>query len=308
MTLPETSFKELFEVFKRFFEVEQFSGISSPVHRLDPRVKILASVAFILSAIAVDGFTYVSLLACAVLALLFVSRLPKTAFLFRSLPFTIFSAVVVLPVPFITLGVPVTVIQLPFITLTPTFEGIYRAATFVFRVWVCIASGLLLTYTTRFPDIAAGLRGLGVPSLLSSMLLLTYRYALLFVDEALKMLQAKELRTLRKESFIERIRGVGRVAGCLFVKAYEKGEEVYYAMSLRGYGGEVPLNSKFRLGLKDYMFIVAVAAVCIVVASLGWSGPSILVLWFPLFKLVLVEAPLRWLVLVLPSSGGLMVA
>ncbi|MBS7288252.1 MAG: cobalt ECF transporter T component CbiQ [Candidatus Freyarchaeota archaeon] len=305
--MPEASFKDLFEMFERFLDAEKFSSMSSPIHRLDPRVKILASVAFILSAIAVDGFSYILLLVCAVLAMLFASRLLKPSFLYRSLPFTFFSAAVVSPVPFVTLGVPAAIIQLPFITLTMTFEGIYRALTFIFRVWVCIASGLLLTYTTRFPDIAAGLRGLGVPPLISSMLLLAYRYALLFADESLKMLQAKELRTIGKESFLERVMGVGRIAGCLFLRAYERGEEVYYAMSLRGYRGETPHSSK-KLELRDYAFIVAVAAFCLVVTSLGWGGPSILALWLPPFRLVLVEAPLRWLVLVLPLFGGFMVA
>ncbi|MEM2046580.1 MAG: cobalt ECF transporter T component CbiQ [Candidatus Jordarchaeales archaeon] len=307
--MPEVGFKELFELFERFFESERFSGMSSPVHRLDPRVKILASVALILSAISVDGFTYILLLACAVSILLFASKLPKIAFLFRSLPFTIFSSLVVSPIPFVTPGIPAAIIQVSLITLTPTFEGVYRAVTFVFRVWVCIASALLLTFTTRFPDIMAGLRRLGVPSLLSSMILITYRYAFLFADEALKMLQAKELRTFRKEGFLERVRGIGRITGCLFVRAYEKGEETYYAMILRGFqGGEIPLNAKLKLGLSDIIFVVAVAAFCFTVVLLGWGGPSILAFWLPLFRVVLVETPLRWLMFILPLPGGLVVA
>lgn len=301
-------FKEFFELFERLLDAEKFSSIDSPVHMLDPRAKIFASVAIILSAIAVDGLFHLLLLACAVLFLLLVSGLPKAAFLSRSLPFTLFSALVVLPVPFVTPGIPIATIYLPLATVTPTFEGVYRAVTFVLRVWVCISSALLLTFTTSFPGIAAGLRRMGVPALLSLILLLTYRYSFLFADEALRMLQAKESRTLRKEGFLERVRLVGKMAGCLLLRAYEKGEEVYYAMSLRGFHGDMAsAGSNLKLGRVDVVFAAAVAAFCFTVALLG-CGPSILAFWLPLARIVVVKALLRWVVFILPFSGGLAVA
>ncbi|MEM4447316.1 MAG: cobalt ECF transporter T component CbiQ [Candidatus Jordarchaeales archaeon] len=302
-------FKEFFELFERLLDAERFNSINSPVHRLDPRVKILASTAIILSAIAVDGFFYLIPLAFAVLFLLSISRLPRAVFLSRSLPFTLLSALVVLPAPFVTPGVPAATIHLPLVTVTPTFEGVYRAVTFVFRVWICISSALLLTFTTRFPDIAAGLRGMGFPSLLSLILLLTYRYSFLFADEALKMLQAKESRTLKKEGFFERVRLVGKMTGCLLLRAYEKGEEVYYAMSLRGFHGELaPTVSKLKLRACDVAFAVAFTAFCLTVALLGWGGPSFVAFWLPLAKIIVVKALLRWVVLIIPLSGGFAVA
>ncbi len=307
--MPELGFKEFFEFFRWFLEAERFSGLKSPIHRLDPRVKIISSVALILSTLAVEGAAYLLIFAFIVLAVLAASRVPKIPFLSRSMPFTLFSVVVALPVPFITPGVPAALIPFPFATLTPTFEGIYRALTFVFRVWICIAAALLLTFTTRFPDIAAGLRRLGVPPLLSSMLLLTYRYVFLFAEEALTMLQAKELRTMRKERFMERIKGVGRLAGSLLLRAYERGEEVYYAMRLRGFqGGEITQNTSFKLKAGDALFLAGVIAACCSVVFSGWGIPSLIAFWIPPYRVVLVKTLLNWVTLILPLAGGLIIA
>ncbi|MHA1606544.1 MAG: cobalt ECF transporter T component CbiQ [Candidatus Freyarchaeota archaeon] len=305
----EAGFKEFLAFFREFLDVERFGEVNSPIHRLDPRVKIVVPLALIFSALLLDNIGCLLVLAGAIVALLFASRIPKTAFVSRTGAFTLFSVVVMLPVPFMSMGTPITFIQLPFVTLTPTFEGVYRAASFIIRVWVCIASALLLRFTTKFPEMAAGLKGLGVPSLLSSMLLLTYRYIFLFADEAFSMLQAKELRCVRREKFLERVRGVGRIAGNLLLRAYGRGEQVYYAMLLRGFSGGnyIPAKELKPLSKGDVCFAAAFVAFCSAVVALNKATLPFMAVPFPLFTLLILDVLSKWIILFSPFLGVFMV-
>lgn len=110
-------------------------------------------------------------------------------------------------------------------------------ALFLKGTFAVLASYLLIA-TTTIEEICYSLRLLRLPRLLVTVVMLTYRYILLFMQEARRMSLACSLRCPGE-------RGVpaslwGALAGQMLLRAVDRGERVYGSMTLRGFHGEFP--------------------------------------------------------------------
>ncbi|MEM3563244.1 MAG: cobalt ECF transporter T component CbiQ [Candidatus Jordarchaeaceae archaeon] len=257
------SMEELLTFFKDTLLTEKSTSIDSPVHRLDPRVKLLSLVA-IFCAVTLENAVFLGALLVLLLVLVLLSRIPLKLYLAKASFIPLFSLIIALPIPFIVSGNPLTFIHVYGYTyLTVSFEGLYRAVVFVLRVWIASGAAILLISTTNFSSLAVALRKLGVPEIFTSLLLITYRYIFLFAGEALSMVQARNMRSFGKESVLRRIRVVGQMIGSLFIRAYERGEQVYYAMLSRGYTGKIDSYRSQKMKKKDAAFLTLVLSLAL---------------------------------------------
>ncbi|MEM2905798.1 MAG: cobalt ECF transporter T component CbiQ [Candidatus Bathyarchaeia archaeon] len=227
--------KGLLLFFEDTLRIERYAMRSSRIHRLDARVKLLLSLAVVVTAVTVRSLLSLVFLAALIAVLAAVSRVPTRYFLLRSALIPTFSLIMGLPFLFIIPGARAFALSLGDIVLAATWQGAERLAFFVVRVWVCVASVFLLGLTTRFAAVLEAMRRLGVPRLFVDTLMMTYRYLFLFVEEAYRLVVAREARTLLPEGRLRFFRSLGGVLGALFIRAYERGERVYLAMASRGY-------------------------------------------------------------------------
>lgn len=159
---------------------------------------------------------------------------------FVALPFALAAATLIFTRP----GAPLFSLALGGLRLTATDVGLAAFAGVVVRSWLSVQAALLLTATTPFPALLRALRGLGLPALLVSVLGFAYRYMFVLVDEAQRMLRARDCRSAALpgrragRSVAWRAGVTGRMAGTLFLRAYERSERIYVAMLSRGYDGE----------------------------------------------------------------------
>jgi cobalt/nickel transport system permease protein len=227
---------------------------------LDTRVKLVSFVSLIIGAVVIKNVAFYGALFIVLAALVLLSKIPLKLYLVRSSFIPLFSVLLALPLPFIMPGIYLTFIHLyGFQYLTVSFEGLYTAIGFVLRVWLAAGFAVLLISTTKFSNIAIALRKMGAPEILTTLLLITYRYIFLFADEALSMVQARNMRSFNKESRIHKMKVIGQMIGSLFVRAYERGEEVYYAMISRGYIGKMKsYHSTEKLRVKDVAFLALI--------------------------------------------------
>ncbi|MBS7249233.1 MAG: cobalt ECF transporter T component CbiQ [Candidatus Freyarchaeota archaeon] len=269
---------------------EKSTSIDSPVHRLDPRVKLLSLVAIIFCAVALENAVFFGALLVLLLVLVLISRIPLKLYLAKASFIPLFSLIIVLPIPFIVSGNPLTFIHLYGYTyLTVSFEGLYRAIVFVLRVWVATGSAILLISTTKFSSIVMALRKLGVPEIFASLLLITYRYIFLFAGEALFMVQARNMRSFGKESILQRIRVVGQMIGSLFIRAYERGEQVYYAMLSRGYTGKMDSFRSQKMKKKDAAFLALVLALVFVLIFVDLAAYNFTIFNYSHFTFLVID-------------------
>ncbi|HXV99701.1 MAG TPA: cobalt ECF transporter T component CbiQ, partial [Anaerolineae bacterium] len=224
---------------------DRYEGRESLIHYLDPRVKVVATVLFIVSNVLLPDGAWLAFLLSWGFVLL-VSGMAHLAFnytlkrSFVAIPFVLPAVTVMFTLP----GQPILNLPLGFWDLTMTDAGLIRFLSIVMRSWLSIQMAILLTATTQFPDLMHALRHLRVPQILIAVISFMYRYLFVLADEVMRLLRARESRSARLPgrpgggSIPWRARVTGNMAGQLFLRSYERSDRVYNAMLARGYDGQ----------------------------------------------------------------------
>jgi cobalt/nickel transport system permease protein len=228
-----------------FNTFDRYQAGETLIHRLDPRVKIVVTLLFILSNVLLpDGAWLAFSLAWALILL--VSSLAGLGLGYTAkrsavaLPFALAAVTVIFNLP----GQPLFTWNIGSKQLVATDAGLIRFASIVIRTWVSVQMAIVLTATTRFPDLIHALHHLRVPQLLVAIISFMYRYLFVLTDEAMRLLRARESRSARPlggrrgGSILWRARVAGNMVGQLFLRSYERSDRVYNAMLARGYSGQ----------------------------------------------------------------------
>lgn len=256
---------------------DQFQFTESKLHALDPRVKVVAAVAFILSnAILPDG----SWLAFALAWLLLLLANDQSNL---GLGFTLKRSVIALPFALVAvsaifspLGEPLAVWDLGFMTLIPTDFGLIRFASIMLRSWLSVQIAILLVATTQFPDLIHALEHLRLPRTLTTIIAFLFRYLFVLTNEAFRILRAREARSARLPGVSGggnlgwRIKTTGSMAGQLFTRSYERSDRIYQAMVSRGYTGHIRTLNPHHVQRQDWIMVGIAAAGLLLIQLVGW--------------------------------------
>lgn len=112
--------------------------------------------------------------------------------------------------------------------------GVVLFCGLIVKSTLCLFCVVLLSATTRFPEILSVMRRFKVPSLLVTTLALMHRYLFLLADETVRLSRARKSRTFGKGRRWA-WRSSATVIALLFVRASERAERVYDAMCSRGW-------------------------------------------------------------------------
>jgi len=258
--------------------LDPYQPRQSPVHGLDPRVKFILTLGFILTAslAPLGAWPVYILLFALVFSVTILSDLGPGFVLKRSalaLPFVLAA----LPVVFTTDGAPLGSFLLGRWVLTVSLPGLERFISIALKSWISVQAAILLATSTSFPELLVAMRAVGLPRLLVAVVGLMWRYLFVLADEALRLIRARSARSgdsglpgVRKGgSLTWRARVAGGMAGNLFLRAFERSDRIYMAMLSRGYDGEVrtvplpPVESSDLLilgsGLGIFLILLAFA-------------------------------------------------
>ena len=260
-----------------FHAFDQYHFRQSRIHQLDPRIKILVTVGYILSnALLPDG----SWLAFS-LAWLFVLLINDVADVglgfslrrsFIALPFALvaFSAI------FSPSGTPLAEWDLGFITLVPTDFGLIRFFSIMVRSWLSVQIAILLVATTQFPDLIHAFEHLRLPRTLTTIIAFLYRYLFVLSNEALRILRARDARSAGLPgvksggSLPWRIKITGSMAGQLFLRSYERSDRIYNAMISRGYTGHIRTLNPHVMDRVDWFILGISLLALLLIQFVGW--------------------------------------
>ena len=128
-------------------------------------------------------------------------------------------------------------------------------------VYVPIVTGHVdtLMATTTLDSLCCALRKLHVPSLLVTLLLLTFRYVSLLIEQVSVMTEAYHLRAPGQKGL--HISAWGSFLGQLLLRTMDRAGELYDSMQLRGFTGEFPYAAPPRFSGKDAAVLILGAAV-----------------------------------------------
>ncbi|MEW5938465.1 MAG: cobalt ECF transporter T component CbiQ [Chloroflexota bacterium] len=255
---------------------DRYHESDSRLHRLDPRVKVVATTLFILSnALLPDGaWTAFGL---AWLLLLWANGLSRLGldFSFRrsflALPF----ALAALSAIFSPVGVPLAEWHLGPLVLIPTGYGLVKFASILVRSWLSVQAAILLVATTRFPDMLHAFEHLRVPAILTTIVSFLYRYLFVLTDEVMRLMRARESRSAASpgsrsgRSVAWRAKVAGNMAGQLFLRSYERSDRVYNAMLARGYAGQLRTLNPHEMKSGDWSFAALFVVLILILQLIG---------------------------------------
>jgi cobalt/nickel transport system permease protein len=207
--------------------LERYSEGDGPLHRLDARVKLVATLAFVVLVVATPvGWWRPLAVEVLVLALVVgLSGVPPRELLRRWLGFFVlvgFLALMVAPSHPRRAELGLAVVLL----------------TILAKNSLAFLATLVLVNVTPFRKLLVAMRRLGMPLVLVATLQFMYRYLHVLADELDRMVKARRARTFRRSGRLD-WGLLTSLIGVLFLRAFERGERVHAAMVARGWDGTI---------------------------------------------------------------------
>ncbi len=261
--------------------LDRYRQGTSLIHRLDPRLKLLATLAFVLVVTTTPAGSWLafSLLAALAIGMVVVAEVPLLEGLKRSAVALPFAGMVAISLPFTQAGEVVWSGQLWGLALTITDAGLSFFAAVVIKAWLSVMVSGLLVATTPFPDLLKAMRSLRVPAVLTATISFMYRYLFVLMDEAGRLQTARAARSVGSGRTVRwRARILGGMIGSLFIRSYERSERIYAAMLSRGFGGEIRTLTRLTWQARDTWVGLAWVAALVAIAALGRTA-----LWLQLW-------------------------
>ena len=259
---------------------QYFPG-NSPVHKLDPRTKIIAVVLYIVALFLCKSFVSYGIMLALLAVSIKISKVPLKSIVGGLKPIlflAVFTAILNL---FYTPGETVLV---KIWVLTITLEGVLNAFFMVVRIMMLIAGTFLLTYTTSPILLTDGLESLlnplkkiGLPiHELAMMMSIALRFIPTLIEETDKIMSAQRARGADFESgsIIQRAKALIPLLVPLFISSFRRADELAVAMECRCYqGGQGRTRLRqLKYGSNDAVSMVLFIAITVAVGVLGRFG------------------------------------
>lgn len=221
----------------------QYYRTESLLHRLDPRVKIVATFAFIISLFLVKNFIGYLIAGLFLLLCIRLSNVP-VKFIFRGMKAIFFLLILTMVFNlFLTPGIVV----FSFWKLQITKEGIKLALMMGIRLVFLITGSSLMTLTTTPNNLTDGLEKLLGPLKkirvpvheISMMMSIALRFIPILMEETDKIMKAQMARCADFESgsVINRAKNLIPLLVPLFISAFRRANDLAMAMEARCYRG-----------------------------------------------------------------------
>ncbi len=234
--------------------LDRLSSLDTPAHRLDPRAKVLTTMVYLVCVVSFGTYELLPMLPFLLFPVAMISAggLPG-GFLMRKLaavaPFALLVGA------FNPLLDQTVITEVAGIGIT---GGWVSFTSIMLRFLLTTLAALVLVATTGMAGVCAGLQRLGLPDVLSTQLLLLYRYLFVLGEEVMRMARARSLRAVGQ-------RGMGMgvyvsMLGNLLLRTYARADRLYRAMLARGFTGNVRTVSTPRFTARDAVFVA------------GWSA------------------------------------
>jgi cobalt/nickel transport system permease protein len=227
--------------------MDQWSQGASPLHKRDPRAKILALAAFliVLATTAPNAFLTLVIDAVVLVAGILIAGLPLASLLLR--------AMAVLP------------FSLTFGLISWLAGDQLRALGLVEKSYLSTVAVLLVVGTTPLPLLLSGLEALGTPRLLVLVAQFLYRYLFVVSEQAQHIRLAAACRQGIERRRRSGFRAAAGALAVLFARSYYRAEGIHRAMTARAFSGKFALLRRLQFGWADGLFTLAIAAFLILV-------------------------------------------
>lgn len=248
----QKSIHKMKETLSEELVTERYAAGNGILQSMDARLKLGAALLFIIMTGLIRSIPILVCLWAFTVILMFISGLPVFTLqkrIWGIIPLLTLLASIPAMLNIIIDGTPLLMI---YQTSQPTtWLGVhlpasiyvskqgFGAAVFLFlRVGLSISMGVLLTITTPVASLLKSLQIIGIPSLVVMIIEMSYRYLVLLLCLSIEMFEARSLRTVGYLSMKTKRAQFGSSMAALFSRSMTLADEVYLAMTARGYTGQ----------------------------------------------------------------------
>lgn len=256
----------------RDITIGQYYPADSPLHKLDPRVKLFATVIYIIALFCFKGFVGLALISAFLYGVIKISKVP---FKFMTKGLKAIVVLVLITSVFNLFATPGDIVFWQWKSLQVTDAGIIQAVLMTIRLIYLILGTSLMTLTTTPNQLTSGLETALAPlnkinipvHSIAMMMSIALRFIPILIEETDKIMKAQMARGADFENggLVQKAKAMVPLLVPLFVSAFRRAEDLAMAMEARCYnGGEgrtkmKPLKYQ-ALDYKAYVIVVVFLA------------------------------------------------
>lgn len=232
--------------------LEDLTRKNTPVHRIQPSIKLITTIIYIITIISYSPYQVTSLLPYTFYPILLMTfgEIPLKPLLNRVLmvlPFTLFTGVTNMiysrELAFSILNVGITV-------------GMVSFCSILIKTILTVLAVLILVSTTSMNDIIYGMVSLKLPRIFVIQLMLTYRYIRVLLEEVIIMYHAYILRAPKEKGI--KLKDMGLFLGQLIIRSFDRADRIYNAMKCKGFEGSISFSRKEKITKNNWIYMIVV--------------------------------------------------
>lgn len=229
--------------------LDELAAKNTGIHRLHPLIKLLTTLAFIITVVSFPKYEMAALIPLIFypLAVITLADLPGGYLMRQIIP--------ALPLVFF-IG-----IFNPWFDTAPWLIaggcsiswGWVSFISILIKFSLTVLVSFLLVATSGMNEIGAALEQCKIPRIFVTQLLLIFRYLSVLMEEAGNIIQAYSLRSGSGRGVA--VSAWGSMVGQLLLRTMERAGRIYHAMLCRGFTGQLKYLRTYRMGLKDLSYL-----------------------------------------------------
>ena len=240
--------------------LEEFAEGTSFFHRLDPRVKFITLIPYIIVVAIMQGIKYPAFALLVSTLMIIITRINRRKLLNRLGVVNIFILFLWLFLPFSHPGNELFHIG----PLTATSEGFLFALSITLKANAIVLATIAVLGTSEVFSLTHALVHLKFPRKLVYLFFFFYRYISVLHDEYSKMRRAITIRSFQAKTNLHTYRTYAYLVGMLLVRSFDHSQRIYKAMLCRGFTGNFPIISHFELKRRDIIFGILMTFITII--------------------------------------------
>ncbi|MEJ2716652.1 MAG: cobalt ECF transporter T component CbiQ [Deltaproteobacteria bacterium] len=229
--------------------IEEFATGDSPIHRLDPRTKIIAAIVFSVVVALNHSLSATAAAMVFPVAVIAVARISITKLLRRLILVNGLILFLWCVLPFTFPGEPLYSIG----PLEIHREGVLYALLLTLKSNAIILAMIGLLGTSSVFSLVHALSHMGVPDKLVHLFFFCFRYVHVIHDEYRRLVRAMKIRSFKPGTNLHTYRTYAYLMGMLLVRSFDRSERIVAAMKCRGFRGRFYILHHHEMKKSDYL-------------------------------------------------------
>lgn len=254
----------------------RYLPLDSKIHNMDPRAKIICMLCLLVAIFIPAGYVGYAVLIAIVLIVVLASKI-GLPYIFKAMKPMMFMMIFLFVINMLVIKRGTMLIDLGWFSIYD--EAIFQTLYIVIRLLLMISITTLLTATTKPLDLTLGIEDLlspfqkiGLPShIIAMMISIALRFIPTLIEETQRIMKAQASRGVDFEEgkLMEKIRSILSLIVPLFISAFQRAEDLAYAMEARGYSPENKRTRYKVLKLRGFDIFCMLFSAAVVGALIG---------------------------------------